>query len=338
MDLNILWFCLLGGLLAGYAVLDGFDLGVGILHLQAKTDAERRVVMNAIGPIWDGNEVWLVAFGGATFAAFPDAYATIFSGFYELFMLVLLALICRAVSLEFRSKVASRAWRHAWDRVFFGSSLAAAFLYGTGVGNAMFGIPLDARGVYTGDALSLLNPYALTVGLLTTAIFSLHGGTFLYLKTEGDLQARIHNCTKWAYLFFLIVFLITTALTFTVLPQATANFKQFPWAWGLVGLMLLAILVLPFAIRWHRGLLSFICTSLIVLGLVFLFGMGLYPNLVTSTPNPEYSLTLVNAASSRKTLGILTIVAILGLPFVVLYTVIVYRVFRGKVRVDKMGY
>jgi cytochrome d ubiquinol oxidase subunit II len=338
MDLNILWFCLLGALLAGYAVLDGFDLGVGILHFQAKSDAERRVFMNAIGPIWDGNEVWLVAFAGATFAAFPDAYATIFSGFYELVMLVLLSLICRAVSLEFRSKVASPGWRHAWDRVFFGSSLAAAFVYGTGVGNAMFGIPLDARGVHTGSVLSLLNPYGLMVGLLTTSIFSLHGGAFLYLKTEGDLQSRVHGCMKWAYLFFLLTFLITTALTFTVLPRATANFGHFPWAWGVVGLMLLAMIALPLAIKRHAGLSSFVCTSVIVLGLVFLFGMGLYPNLVTSTPNPEYSLTLVDAASSQKTLGILTVVAVLGLPFVFLYTVIVYRVFRGKVRVDKMGY
>ncbi len=338
MDLNILWFCLLGALLAGYAVLDGFDLGVGILHFQAKSDAERRVFMNAIGPIWDGNEVWLVAFGGATFAAFPEAYATIFSGFYELFMLVLLALICRAVSLEFRSKVASPGWRHAWDLVFFGSSLGAAFLYGTGVGNAMFGVPLDARGVHTGSFLSLLNPYGLLVGLLTASIFSLHGGAFLYLKTEGDLQVRVHAGMKRAYLFFLLTFGSTTALTFTVLPQATANFGRFPWAWGLVGLMLLAIVALPPAMHQHRGLSAFACTSVIVLVLVFLFGMALYPNLVTSTPNPEYSLTLVNAASSQKTLGILTVVAVVGLPFVVLYTVIVYRVFRGKVRVDKMGY
>ncbi len=338
MDLNILWFCLLGTLLAGYAVLDGFDLGVGMLHFQAKNDAERRVFMNAIGPIWDGNEVWLVAFGGAIFAAFPDAYATIFSGFYELFMLVLLALICRAVSLEFRSKVASRRWRHTWDMVFFGSSLGAAFFYGTGVGNAMFGIPLDARGVHTGNVLSLLNPYAMMVGLLSTSIFSLHGGAFLYLKTEGDLQARVHAGMKWTYLCFLLSFLITTALTFAVLPQATANFGRFPWAWGVVGLMLLAIAALPLAVRRHRGLIAFACTSVIVLALVFLFGIALYPNLVTSTPNPEYSLTLVNAASSQKTLGILTIVAVMGLPFVFLYTVIVYRVFRGKVRVDKMGY
>ncbi len=161
MDLNLIWFMLLGVLLAGYAVLDGFDLGVGMLHLLARGDDERRTFIATIGPIWDGNEVWLVTFGGALFAAFPEAYATVFSGFYIVFMLVLLALIARAVSLDFRSKTESPVWRKTWDLVFFLSSMLATLLFGVGVGNAMIGVPLTERGIYAGGFFSLLNPYAI---------------------------------------------------------------------------------------------------------------------------------------------------------------------------------
>src|SRR5690348_6012384 len=189
MDLHVIWFLLLGILLAGYAVLDGFDFGVGILHPLARTDHERRLFLNSIGPIWDGNEVWLVVFGGALFAAFPEAYATIFSGFYVAFMLLLFALIFRAVSIEFRSKVHSPGWRRAWDTGFFVSSLLAALVYGIGVGNAMVGIPLDARGVYAGGFLHLLKPYPLLLGVLTVAMFAMHGALYLSLKVpHGPLH------------------------------------------------------------------------------------------------------------------------------------------------------
>src|SRR5262245_39529144 len=174
MDLHVVWFILLGVLLAGYAVLDGFDLGVGILHLLARTDEDRRLFINAIGPIWDGNEVWLVTFGGAMFAAFPNAYATVFSGFYVAFMALLFALIFRAVSIEFRSKMKSPAWRRAWDAGFFGSSVLASLLFGVAVGDSMIGIPLDPRGVFTGAVADLLNPYALFTGFTVIAMFAMH--------------------------------------------------------------------------------------------------------------------------------------------------------------------
>src|SRR3984957_8796489 len=164
MDLHVIWFIFLGALLAGYAVLDGFDLGVGILHFLARSDEERRLCMNTIGPIWDGNEVWLVTFGGALFAAFPLAYATIFSAFYVPFMMLLFALIFRAISIEFRSKISSARWRGAWDLAFFGASILASFLFGVAVGDGMAGIQIDDRAVFTGSVLSLLNPYALMAG------------------------------------------------------------------------------------------------------------------------------------------------------------------------------
>ena len=211
MDASVLttiWFGLLGVLLAGYAVLDGFDLGVGILHPLARTDHERRIFVNAIGPLWDGNEVWLVTFGGALFAMFPEAYATVFSGFYIAFMLLLFGLILRAVSLEFRSKMHSETWRKFWDWCFFGGSTVATLIFGVGVGNAIQGLPLDARGVYTGGFFDLLTPYPLLVGLLTVALFAMHGSMFLYLKTEGAIQDRLgpwlwHTWGSFLILFFL---------------------------------------------------------------------------------------------------------------------------------------
>src|SRR5262249_38476343 len=194
MDLHAIWFILLGALLAGYAVLDGFDLGVGILHLVARTARDRRLFINAIGPIWDGNEVWLITFGGALFAAFPIAYATVFSGFYTAFMALLFALIFRAVSIEFRSKMNSERWRHAWDIGFFGSSLLASFLFGVAVGNIMIGVPLDERGVFTGSIIDLLNPYALMAGVTVVTMFAMHGAIYLFLKLpKGPMHDRVGN-------------------------------------------------------------------------------------------------------------------------------------------------
>ena len=193
MDLRTVWFILLGVLLAGYAILDGFDLGVGILHPGARDDGERRIFMNSIGPLWDGNEVWLVTFGGALFAAFPEAYATAFSAFYLPFMLLLCALIFRAVSMEFRSKSESPVWRRSWDWSFFLSSLAAAVLFGIAVGDSMLGIPIGPDREFHGGLLDLLRPYSLLVGALNASMFAMHGAIYLHLKTEGQLQRRVRG-------------------------------------------------------------------------------------------------------------------------------------------------
>src|SRR5215471_14824682 len=179
MDLHVVWFILLGVLLAGYAVLDGFDLGVGILHLLGRTDLDRRHIINAIGPIWDGNEVWLITFGGALFAAFPEAYATIFSGFYPYFMALLFALIFRATSIEFRSKSQQPVWRALWDFGFFAASTLATLIFGVAVGNAIVGIALDQRGIFAGSPLDLVRPYPVLVGLLSITAFAMHGALYL---------------------------------------------------------------------------------------------------------------------------------------------------------------
>jgi cytochrome d ubiquinol oxidase subunit II len=338
MDLNLLWFGLLGVLLTGYAILDGFDLGVGILHLGARTDVDRRIFMNSIGPLWDGNEVWLVTFGGALFAAFPHAYATAFSAFYLPFMLLLFALIFRAVSMEFRSKRASASWRRMWDVAFFISSGLATLLFGVAVGDSMIGLPIGADMEFQGTFWDLLAPYSILVGLLSVSIFIMHGSIYLHLKTEGELQERIRHWMWRAFVVFLVLYILTSAVTLLEVPHAARNFKDYPWAWGVVAINILAVLNIARAIRSGRPMTAFLSSCATIGALVFLFGMAMFPNLIYSSLNPEWSLTIYNAASSQKTLSIMRTIAFIGMPFVLTYTFVIYWTFRGKVEVGKFSY
>ena len=218
LDLNTVWFLLIGVLLSGYAILDGFDLGVGALHLFTKTDRDRRIMLNSIGPVWDGNEVWLVTGGGALFAAFPDVYASSFSGFYLAFILLLVALIFRAVAIEFRSKRPSPRWRSTWDVSFSVSSIVSSLLIGVALGNVAQGLPLTAEGEYLGGLLGLLRPYPLVVGLTTVALFAMHGSIYVVMKTEGELQARIRGWIPRLIGLFVAGYVVTTALTPLFIP------------------------------------------------------------------------------------------------------------------------
>ena len=338
MDLNIIWFGILGVLLAGYAILDGFDLGVGILHLSVKDDTERRLLMNSIGPLWDGNEVWLVTFGGALFATMPHAYATAFSGFYLAFMLLLCALIFRAVSMEFRSKSDNKIWRKGWDISFFVASTLATFLFGVAVGNSILGMPIGADKEFVGTFFGLLNPYSLLVGVLAVALFAMHGSIYLYMKTEGELQQKIKNWMWKTFGIFMSLYVLTTIVTLIKLPAVTRNFETMPIAWIAVILNILAIANIPRAISKEKPIYAFFSSSATIAALVFLFGMALFPNLIVSSISPEYSITIYNAASSQKTLGIALTIAIIGMPIVLTYTAIVYWVFRGKVELGKFSY
>ena len=338
MDLNLLWFVLLGVLLAGYAILDGFDLGVGILHLAVKNEKDRRLTINAIGPLWDGNEVWLVTFGGAMFAAFPNAYATVFSGFYVAFMLLLFALIFRAVSMEFRGKRDSHAWKRFWDYAFFGGSLLATFLFGVAAGNALVGIPVDARGVYTGSFFDLVRPYPILIGLLTVSFAAMHGAIYLFLKTEHELQQLVHRWMWRGFGLSLITFMLATIFTLGMIPDAVRNFRDHPWAWTIVVLMVLAFANIPRAIFLERPFYAFLSSSLTIIAMVFLFSFSLFPNLVVSSISPAFSQTIYNASSSQKTLKIMAIIALIGMPFVLAYTSAIYWAFRGKVRITDHSY
>ena len=336
--LTIIWFCLLGILLIGYTVLDGFDLGVGILHPIAKTDEDRRIMMNSIGPLWDGNEVWLVTFGGALFAAFPMAYATVFSAFYVPFMLLLFALIFRAVSLEFRSKTDRRLWRKLWDFGFFASSLLAALLLGVAGGNIMIGLPMDERLIVRQTLPEQLTPYPLAVGVLTVLLFAMHGSIFLYLKTEGELQQCVERWVWRAFGFFLVAYVLVTMFTLVRAPQATANLEAHPWLWIVPVLNVLAIANIPRAMYLKKPFYAFMSSCATIAALGILFAAAIFPHLVPSTTNPDWGLTVFTARSSEKTLGIMLIVAIIGMPLVLTYTAIIYWVFRGKTRLDVTSY
>ena len=229
LDLNTIWFILVGVLFTGYAVLDGFDLGIGALHLFTNKDEERRVMLNSIGPVWDGNEVWLVTGGGALFAAFPNVYATAFSGFYLALMLLLAALIFRAVAIEFRSKRPERWWRQMWDVSFSVGSILSSLLIGTALGNIAWGVPVDANGEFAGTFLGLLSPYPLLVGVTTVALFMMHGAIYGVMKTEGELHDKLRGWAMRCIIFFVICAVTLTMATLLFVPHMAARVRENPW-------------------------------------------------------------------------------------------------------------
>jgi cytochrome d ubiquinol oxidase subunit II len=337
-DLNMVWFILVGVLFTGYVMLDGFDLGIGALHLFTKDDAERRTLLNAIGPVWDGNEVWLVTGGGALFAAFPNAYATVFSGFYLAFILLLMALIFRAVSIEFRSKQPMRWWRQTWDIGFSTGSLVASLLIGVALGNIAWGVPIDERGEFAGTFLGLLKPYPLLLGVTTVALFMMHGAIYGALKTEGALHDKLRRWAMRSILFFVICAATTTVATLFCVPHMTERVRANPWLFTVVLVNLLAIANIPREFHHGRDWRAFLSSCAAIISLMALFGLNMYPNLVYSLPNPENSLNIYNAASSSKTLGIMLIIACIGMPLVIAYTVSIYWIFRGKVKIERTSY
>ncbi len=337
--LCVIWFIILNVLLAGYAILDGFDLGVGILHpFVAKTDTERRLVMNSIGPLWDGNEVWLVTFGGALFAMFPNAYASIFSAFYLPFMLLLFALIFRAVSLEFRSKRQNPLWRSFWDSLFFFGSGLAALLFGVAVGAVMQGLELSELGDYQGTLLDMITPFGLLVGLYTLALLAMHGSIFLYLKTEGDLQERLYRWMKKTFFVFLAFFILVSAWATLGIPATVEHFKAYPILWVVPVLNVLAIANIPRAFHLQRPFYAFISSSCTIMAQVFLLSAALFPNLLPAANNPAFDITIFNAASSPLTLKIGLVIVAIGMPLVLSYTGLIYWTFRGKVQLSENSY
>lgn len=337
-DLNITWFILIGVLLAGYAILDGFDLGVGSLHLLTKTDEERRLLINSIGPVWDGNEVWLVTGGGALFAAFPEVYATVFSGFYTAFMLLLFMLIFRAVAIEFRSKQEMKWWRNMWDTAFSVSSIIIALLMGVALGNIVIGIPLDENHEFAGSFFGLLNPYSVLVGITTVALFMMHGAIYLVMKTEGELHDKARSWVNNTIIFFVITYVTTTMATLIFVPHMIGHIKDNPVLFVVALLNMLAIANIPREIHHKNDFKAFLSSCAAILALFVLFAIGIFPNIVLSNPFPMNSLTVYNGASSQRTLGIMLIIAIIGIPFVLAYTVSIYWIFRGKVKLNKMSY
>ncbi len=330
--LQIAWFILYFVLIAGYAILDGFDLGVGALSLFARDSRERGIHMDAIAPVWDGNEVWLLTAGGALFAAFPFVYATVFSGFYLALMLLLVFLIWRAVSFEFRNRMESPRWVRAWDWAFGLGSIVPPVLFGVAVGNILRGLELNDRGDFTGTFIGLLNPYAVLVGVLALAMFLAHGAIYLALKTEGDLRARMDRLAPVLWIAWVVLYVAATCASLIVSPSLFQGTLKNPVFWVLFPLMMAAIVLIPVFLKSGRHVHGFVASSTAIATQIGLAAIGLFPNLVPARNNPDFSLTIYNASSSAKTLTTMLVIAGIGVPIVLAYTVFIYRVFKGKVR------
>jgi cytochrome d ubiquinol oxidase subunit II len=329
MDLNTLWFILIAVLYIGFFVLEGFDFGVGILlPFLGKDDRKRRVLINAIGPHWDGNEVWLLTAGGATFAAFPNWYATLFSGFYLPLFLILVALIVRGVAFEFRSKDDNPRWRSLWDWAIFVGSLVPAFLFGVAFTNIIRGVPIDGNMNYVGGFWNLLNPFSLLGGLVSLFGFTLHGAVFLSLKTEGDLLETAQK-TAWKLwtptLLILASFVVAMYFFTDILKQLGINPGPVPLG------SFLAVLAAGYFIYTRRSGWAFLMTTLgIVFSTITVF-LVLFPRVLVSSIDPAFSLTIYNAASSAYTLRIMSIVALIFVPLILLYQGWTYWIFRKRI-------
>jgi cytochrome d ubiquinol oxidase subunit II len=337
-ELQMTWFLLVGVLLVGYAILDGFDLGVGILHLFiAKDDRERRVLLNSIGPVWDGNEVWLLTAGGALFAAFPPVYATVFSGFYLALMLLLVALILRAVSLEYRSKESSPRWRGTWDSAFAFGSIVPALLFGVAIGNILRGVPLSNDGEFAGTFLGLLSPFPLTVGVLTVAMFTMQGATWLLIRTTDELHARALTAARRAWAVFAVLWLGVTFFSLVAAPHLWQAYSR-PMMWVAPAGFVIALSLYRVALARGAWGKAFAASSTSIALLIAVMGQGLFPYLVPALGNERASLTIFNASSSPLTLKVMLIIALVGMPLVLGYTLFIYRKFMTPVELDEHSY
>jgi cytochrome d ubiquinol oxidase subunit II len=342
MHLSDLWFIAIAVLWAGYFVLEGFDFGVGILlPFLGRDDTGKRVMINAIGPVWDGNEVWLLTAGGATFAAFPSWYAAMFSAFYLPLLLILVALIIRGVAFEYRGKRDGARWRRGWDAAIFTGSLVPALLWGVAFGNIARGLPIDAAEHFTGNFFTFLNPYSLLGGITTLALFTSHGALFLALKTTGDLRRRANAAARAVSAAAIVAgagFLAWTEASYrapAVAGQGT------PWegtaSVALAALAAVALIVAALANRAGREGRAFAANALATMAATAALFTALYPRVLPSSSNPAWSLTAANAASTAQTLMIITVVAIIFLPLVLAYQTWTYWVFRKRIGAPEPG-
>ncbi len=339
MSLHNIWFFLVAFLLTGYVVLDGFDLGAGVLYpFVARSEDERGVVRASIGPLWDGNEVWLLTGAGAVFAAFPAVYAMAFSGFYLAIMLVLFGLILRAVSLEFRH--ADKRWARVWDAAFFLGSLVPALLVGVALGNVIRGVPMNANGDYTGTFLQLLNPYALLVGVTGLLLIVTHGAAWLAFKSEGALHHRVSGYRRLTFVLFAVLAVATSAATIAGVSRASNHVFGRPLGWLFLAALALSLLYTIWQMLRSGGELgSFLGSALTIVALAGIAAVGNFPEIVPARGTPaSTSLTVTSAASGHLTLEVMLIIALIGTPIVLAYTALIYTTFKGKVKAADADY
>jgi len=338
LDYNIWWFLVFGAVISGYAILDGFDLGAGALHLFLNKEQSRRIALNAIGPVWDGNEVWLVIGGGALFAGFPVAYAAIFSAFYLPFMVFMVGIIFRAVAIEFRSKEPMRWWRNTWDIVYTAACIIITLSLGLMLGNVANGIPLDAEKEFTGNWHSFFNPFSVMVAITTLALFMMHGAIYLTMKTENRLYTKLHLLANNFTVFFVLSFVITTLYTLLYIPHLSDYFKNHPLFFIIPVIMTLAIANIPRQVKKGKYRYAFLSSSVTIAMLLVMVALEVFPYLLFDSSGGANSITVNNAAASPKTMKILLIIALVGTPLVAVYTGFVFWTFKGKVKLDEMSY
>jgi cytochrome d ubiquinol oxidase subunit II len=339
MTLANIWFFLVALLLTVYVILDGFDLGAGVLYpFIARSEEDRSVIRASIGPVWDGNEVWLLTGAGAIFAAFPMVYAMTFSGFYLAIMLVLFGLILRAVSLEFRHRDSS--WSGVWDTTFFVGSLVPALLVGVALGNVIRGVPMDAQGNYIGTFWELLNPYSLLVGVTGLFLLVQHGAAWLAVKSEGELHARAWRWRKVTFWICAALAVATSLATILTVSRASDNVFGSVVGWLFLGVFLVGVLYTIWQLYREGGeLKSFIGSAIVIIGLAGIAAVGNFPDMVPArgTP-PATSLTVERAASEDLTLTVMLILAVIFVPLVLIYTALIYRTFWGKTKAGDADY
>ena len=339
LDLQTWWFIVVGALFIVYAILDGFDFGAGAWHLFLDDKKERRIALNAIGPVWDGNEVWLVIGGGSLFAGFPVVYATLLSSMYIPFILFFVFIIFRAVSIEFRGKEEMTWWRKTWDISYSVSNIMLAFLLGVVLGNVLQGIPVGENYIYQGKGFfEFLNIYSLLVGASTLFLFMIHGAIYLILKTEGELYKKLTVYVNRAVLLFIVAFGITTLYTVIFIPLLIDQFISNPVLFLIPLAAFLCIANIPRLTGKKKYLSAFLFSSLTICLLLIITGINFYQTLLLSTIDNKYNLSIYNAASSEKTLRIMLTMVAVGSPLVIAYTIFVYRTFRGKVKIEDTSY
>ncbi|MEI8301235.1 MAG: cytochrome d ubiquinol oxidase subunit II [Chlamydiota bacterium] len=339
LSLAEIWYGVLCLAAIAYVVLDGFDLGVGMLHLFTRKDQERRLMLNAIGPVWDGNEVWLIIVGGALLAGFPPAYATLCSAFYTPLMIFLAGIIFRAVAIEFRSKLPSSRWRSLWDVIFSLGSFTITLVLGVLLGNLIKGIPLDQEGDFFGSFWSFFTPYTLLMGLMAVALCMMHGSIYLNMKIEGEFHKTTRKWSNRTMIFFVITYITATFTTLIAMPHMLDIMKQIPYLYFLGVIAMLSIANIPRMLSKGNDGWAFTSSCFSIALLFLLFGVGMYPVIIRSSVETDlYSITLYNSASSDLTLKVLLTIAGIGLPLVIAYGFWIYRIFKGKVKLDKWSY
>lgn len=321
-----------------YATLDGFDLGVGCLHLFAKGDMERRLMINAIGPVWDGNATWIVIGGGVLFAGFPKVFAISMAGFYTPVMILLFCFMLRGAAVEFRHQKSEAKWRNLWDYAFFFASALLAFNIGMMLGNMVDGFPLNERSEFQGTLFNLFKPYPVLVALLGMSIFMMHGSIYLLMKTEGKFHDRIRIWVKRLIVIFLIMWATTTLCTFLYQKHMVNPYYKHPILGIFALFSLAAIWSIPRSIAKKNDGWAFIGSCLSIVFLLILFGIGTFPNLIYNVSDPARSLTFQNSSASQTTLFVLVIIALIGMPLSFFYFSYLYRVFRGKIKLDSASY